>query len=221
MNRMTAKVAGTLSIAVLLFNTAWSQEPAAALELQSDKKLGYVTLTSDLVVEDGRLAIAVGAFNKGTQPAVLQPAAVSITMASGKPVPIASLAQLEEETRARMGGRKGAHGEHAPISTAQRPIDTTAADESGGSYSGGDTIGAPIAPRARKKADPEAELKIQEAVNNLRAAVLQGVSIEPRAAASGQVVTQPFKFPRGEPRTLKMRVEFAGEQHEFEFDVPK
>jgi hypothetical protein len=34
-------------------------------------------------------------------------------------------------------------------------------------------------------------------------------------------VTQSFKFGRKEERRLKLAIDFAGERHEFEFDVPR
>jgi hypothetical protein len=139
-------------------------------------------------------------------------------------VPLASLAQLEDETRVALGGKAVSTPDaYQQMSTMQRPTDVTASGERDVSgYTGGDTLGASTssAPR-KKKADPNADAKIQAAVDNLRAAVLQGVSVEPRAAAGGQVVTQSFKFPRGEPRKLKVTVDFASERHEFELEVPK
>ncbi len=227
MKRTTAKVTRMLSIAVLAFASvaAAQTEPGTALQAQSDKKLGYVTLNSDLLLNQGRLILTVGAFNKSTQPAPLSPAAISITTSSGKPVPLASLAQLEDETRVALGGNPVSTPDaYQQMSSMQRPVDTTASGESDGpGYTGGDALENVVSakPRNKKKVDPATEAKINEAVDNLRLAILQGVSVEPRAAAGGQVVTQSFKFARGEPRKLKMTVDFAAERHEFEFDVPK
>jgi hypothetical protein len=218
MNRTTAKVARTLSIAVLaLSGIARAQTPPAqALDLQSDQKLGYVTLNSDLVLDDGRLVLAVGAFNKSAKAAALSPANISIATTTGKPVPLVPFARLEQETRARYLPKQGATM-HAPTS---RAIDTTAADESGGGHTGNESLGSRSIGKPRAKPDPEAEKRMAEALENLRVAILQDMTIEPRAAGSGQLVTQTLKFARGEPRKLKMSVTFAGELHEFEFEVP-
>lgn len=225
MKLTTAKVARTLSIAALaLAGLAAAQaDLGTALQLQSDKKLGYVTLNSDLVLNQGRLVITVGAFNKGMQVTELSQSAIAITTASGKPVPLASLAQLEDETRVALGGKPvSSPDNYQQMSAMQRPVDTTASGERDVSgYTGGDTLGSSVSTKSRKKAEPGSEAKIKEAVDNLHLAILQKVSVEPRAAAGGQVVTQSFKFARGEPRKLKMTVDFAGEQHEFEFEVPK
>jgi hypothetical protein len=222
MNRTRACVARMLSIAAWALGAgcAGAAQAAEALALQSDQKLGFVTVNSDLVLVDDRLSFTVGAFNKSSKTAQLTPSAIAVTTAAGKPVPLATLAELENDARVALGGRPSAPDAPASVTPAHRPHDVTASGESESGYTGGDTLAAGASPRKRKKADPEAEAKIQKAVDELRAVILQGVAIEPRAAGGGQVVTQPLRFARGEPRKLRMTVDFAGERHEFEVAVP-
>ena len=222
------EVARRISVAglALVAACALAQEPRAGdkgkgLNAESDKRAGYVSVQSDLVLHDDRLIITVGAFNKGGKPEPFSPAAVSVTTAAGKPVPLVSLAQLEDETRAAFGGPPAkSPGEYAKMPTAQRSFDVSSAtDTDSGAYTGGEGLGSAV-PEVKKKKKKVDEAKLNAALENLRAGILKEMSVEPRAAAGGQVVTQSFKFGRGEPRKLKMAVDFAGEQHEFEFDVP-
>jgi hypothetical protein len=214
-----------LSIAALMLAAcAFTQGPKAddggkGLNAQSDKQMGYVTVQSDLVLNDDRLMLTVGAFNKSAKPESLSPDAISVATAAGKPVALASLAQLEDETRAAFGGPPARSPEaYGKLSTMQRPIDVTASGEDGSNASAGDGLrSSDTAIPKKKKVDAA---KLQAALDNLRAGILQGVAVEPRAAAGGQVVTQAIKFGRGEPRKLKVAVDFAGERHEFEFEVP-
>jgi len=61
---------------------------------------------------------------------------------------------------------------------------------------------------------------LQQQIADLSAAILQPVQVAPAAAVGGQVVTQKIKFGRKEERSLRVVVEFNGEQHEFAFAAP-
>ena len=202
---------------------ALAQAPAAGLNVKSEKAQGIVMLTSDLVPDQGRLVFKIVAYNKGTAPVVLDPAAIALTTAAGKPVPLASLAQLEDETREAFGGPPAKRpDDYAKMSQVQRPVVVTSSGERDVSgYTGGDAVSSSVASTSRKTVDESKDPKLKEALDNLRAAILQPGPVAPRAAAGGNAVTQSFKFGRKEERRLKLALDFAGEHHEFEFEVPR
>jgi hypothetical protein len=216
-----------------IFTAAFALVSAAALaqaaavpeglNAKSDKTQGLVSLSSDLVLNQGRLIIKVVAYNKGSAPATLDPAAIVLTTAAGKAVPVAPLAQLEDETRAAFGGPPARRPEdYAKVSAAQRPTVVTSSGERDVSgYTGGDGMSSTVAATGRKKADETSDPKLKAALDDLRAAILQPAPVASRSAAGGNIVTQSFKFGRKEERRLKLAIEFAGEHHEFEFEVPR
>jgi hypothetical protein len=213
-----------LAFGLTVLGIATAQAPAAALNTQSDKPQGMVTLTSDLVLNDGRLIIKVVAFNKGAAPASLKPEKITVSTAAGKAVPLASLAQLEDETRAAFGGPPAKRpDDYATAAAMQRPtIITPSGEPDVSGYTGGAGTSTTVsAARTKKKVDGPDSPELLAALAGLRAGILQGVSVEPRSAAGGNVVTQAFKFSRKEERKLKLALEFAGELHEFEFEVPR
>lgn len=71
-------------------------------------------------------------------------------------------------------------------------------------------------PDQAKSDDP----KLQQQITDLKAAILQPLTIAPASAAGGQIVTQKIKFGRKEERALRVVVELNGEQHEFNFPAP-
>jgi hypothetical protein len=213
----------SISATALMSAAVLAQSPAQGLNVRSDKAQGLVTLSSDLVLDQGRLIIKVVAYNKGTTPAVLDPAAITLTTAAGKPVPIASLAQLEDETREAFGGPPAKRpDDYAKMSTAQRPAVVTSSGERDVSgYTGGEAVSSTVGSGGRKAVDETKDPKLKAALDNLRAAILQRGPVAPRAAAGGNAVTQSFKFGRKDERRLKLALDFAGERHEFEFEVPR
>ena len=196
---------------------------APALDKRSDKDAGLVTVSSDLVLNDGRLVIKIVAFNKGGVPAELTPAKISVTTAAGKPVPLASLAQLEDETRVAFGA-KPVHrpGEYASTSAMQRPdVMTPSGERDVSGYTGSSGTISTATPTRGKKGDETNNPELKTALDNLRAAILQPVTVASKAADGGNIVTQAIKFSRKEGRGLLLTVEFANERHEFEFEVPR
>jgi hypothetical protein len=203
---------------------ATAQAPAPALNTQSDKALGMVTLTSDLVLNDGRLIFKVVAYNRGSAPTELRPDKIVVTTGAGKPVPLASLAQLEDETRVALGGTPEKRpDDYATAAAMQRPaIITPSGEPDVSGYTGGEGTSTTVsAARPKKKASGPDSPELTAALEGLRAGILKNISVEPRSAAGGNVVTQAFKFSRKEERKLKLALEFAGELHQFEFEVPR
>jgi hypothetical protein len=158
-HRFAGAALALMSVAVL------AQAPAQGLNARSDKAQGLVTLSSDLVLDQGRIIIKVVAYNKGSAPAMLDPAAITLTTAAGKPVPIASLAQLEDETRAAFGGPPAKRpDDYAKMSAAQRPVVVTSSGERDVSgYTGGEAVSASVGSGGRKQVDETKDPKLKAA----------------------------------------------------------
>lgn len=223
MKRLVHRYAVAMVAFLLSPGAVLAQAPAADLNLKSEKPQGIVMLSSDLVPDQGRLVFKIVAYNKGAAPVTLDPAAITLTTAAGKPVPLASLAQLEDETRQAFGGPPAKRpDDYAKMSQVQRPVVVTASGERDVSgYTGGEAVSASVSSGSKKKAVDDSDPKLKEALDNLRAAILQPAPVAPRAAVGGNTVTQSFKFGRKEERRLKLALDFAGEHHEFEFEVPR
>jgi hypothetical protein len=208
---------------LLIPGAVLAQAPSAGLNVKSEKPQGIIMLSSDLVPDQGRLVFKIVAYNKGAAPVTLDPATITLTTAAGKPVPLASLAQLEDETREAFGGPPAKRpDDYAKMSQVQRPVTVTSSGERDVSgYTGGEAVSSSVSSSSRKKAVDDSDPKLKEALDNLRAAILQPAPVAPRAAAGGNAVTQSFKFGRKEERRLKLALDFAGEHHEFEFEVPR
>ena len=142
-----------LTVFALVSAVALAQTPAPGLNARSEKAQGLVMLTSDLVPDQGRLVFKVVAYNKGAAPVALDPASITLTTAAGKPVPLATLAQLEDETREAFGGPPAKRpDDYTSMSAAQRPVIITSSGERDISgYTGGDGVSSSVAGGGRKK----------------------------------------------------------------------
>jgi len=211
------------SLLAVLAITGLTPVSGATLNQRSDKTAGLVTVSSDLVLNDGRIVIKIVAFNKGAAPMELTPEKISVTTAAGKPIPLASLAQLEDETRVAYGA-KPVHrpGEYASTSAMQRPdVMTPSGERDVSGYTGSSGTISTATPTRGKKGDESNNPELKTALDNLRAAILHPVSVAANTADGGNIVTQTIKFSRKESRNLKLTIEFADERHEFEFEVPR
>jgi len=223
MKRFVHCYAVAMAASLLIPGAVFAQAPAAGLNLKSEQPQGIVMLSSDLVPNQGRLVFKIVAYNKGTAPVTLDPATITLTTVAGKPVPLASLAQLEDETREAFGGPPAKRpDDYGKMSQVQRPVVVTSSGERDVSgYTGGDAISSSVSSGSRKTVDENSDPKLKEALDNLRAAILQPAPVAPRTAVGGNAVTQSFKFGRKEERRLKLSLDFAGEHHDFEFEVPR
>ena len=141
------------AVFALFSAVALAQTPAPGLNAKSEKAQGLIMLTSDLVPDQGRLVFKIVAYNKGTAPVALDPASITLTTAAGKPVPLATLAQLEDETREAFGGPPARQpDDYTKMSAAQRPVIITSSGERDISgYTGGDGVSSSVAAAAGKR----------------------------------------------------------------------
>ena len=201
--------------------TAAANTTSAAVEgLSSTHDHGVVRLVPDPTLVGGRLALKVVAFNRDRAPVSFGPDSVKVFTVAGRPVPLASLQQLEAEARAsnRADRAVDVFGTSGPSVMGR--------DEAGrpdvSNYTGGSSsMGATFSTRERRPVGGDsADPKLQQQIADLRAAILQPLTVPPASAAGGQVVTQKIKFARNEVRALRVVVDFNGEQYEFNFAVP-
>jgi hypothetical protein len=210
------------SVAALL--TGYANGESAIEGLRSTKTRGVVSVQADPGLSDGRLVLKVVAFNSTGLPAPFDDTRVKIFTAAGKPVGLLSLQRLIDDVQGATGDRTAAT-DHQPANYSGPSTSRNAygqPDVSGYSGANQPTAGV-VSPHTRAtdgatRADSDPQ--VQQQIASLKAAILQPLLIEPSTAAGGQIVTEKLKFSRKQPRTLRMVVEFNGEQHEFSFDAP-
>jgi hypothetical protein len=198
---------------------------AVALDgLSSTKDRGLVKVVSDPTLADGRLVLRVVAFNRADTASSFGPGDVKVFTAAGQPVPLMSLDQLVQETRAASSGSDtnagpgvDAFGTSGPPMTRDAGGRPDVSRFTGGSNS----MGAGMSIRGRRPDQAKSDdPKLQQQITDLKAAILQPLTIAPASAAGGQIVTQKIKFGRKEEHALRVVVELNGEQHEFNFPAP-
>jgi hypothetical protein len=179
----------------------------------------------DAALVDGQLALKVVAFNRGDQPASFGPENVEVYTAAGKRVDLVSLEQLVKEVTASASSSGRGRAEHDPSSYSGAAVNRNSAGQPDvGNYTGSHTpIGGGVSPQTQatssgRGADDPA---VQQQIAALKAALLQPLSIAPKSAAGGQVVTQKLKLKRKDDRTLRVVVDFNGERHELGFAAPQ
>jgi hypothetical protein len=210
-----------LVIALLIGGGTHAAESVVLEGLTSTKEHGVVELQSDPTLSQGRLVLKVVAFNRTTAPSSFGPDDVKVFTAAGQAVPLMTLEQLVQQTRAAASGDA-----RSTVDTFGTSGPTILHDAAGrpdvGNFTGGNgAMAGSVSSRARR---PDAgtvdDPKVQQQIAALSAAILQPSTIAASAAVGGQVVTQKIKFGPKEERALRVTVELNGEQHVFEFAAP-
>lgn len=206
----------SLAIAALSF---WAASPAFAASsgpLISKMSKGEVAIVPEAMV-DGELMFKVVAVNRTMAPAKFGPGSIEV-FASGKSIPLMSLAQLIAQVRSAAGetGRSVSYGN----SGVGGP--TVSSNMSGqpnlDNFAGGDTMSAEVSARGARKAHESPAVK--KHIANLRSAILQDSMIAPGALKGGEVVTQPIRLSADGKHTLRVAIDFNGQRHEFTFAPP-
>lgn len=217
---MTAlKIILRMVVALWIGCVAHAAAPVAAEGLTSTKEHGVVEVQADPTLSDGRLVLKVVAFNRTTTPSSFGPDDVKVFTAAGHAVPLMTLEQLVQQTRASAPGGStvdtfGTSGPTMQHDAAGRP--------DVGNFTGGNgSMAGSMSSRSRRPDASKADdPKMQQQIAALSAAILQPSPIAPSAAVGGQVVTQKIKFGRKEERVLRVTVQLNGEEHVFEFAAP-
>jgi hypothetical protein len=197
--------------------------PVVLEGLSSTKDHGVVKVMSDPSLAGGRLVLKVVAFNRTAVAASFGPEDVKVFTAAGQEIPLMSLEQLVQETRAA-----AASGANAPpsVDTFGTSGPTITHDMAGrpdvGNYTAGsNSMGTGVSTRGRRGSHVKGDdAKLVQQIADLTAAMLKPLTIAPASAAGGEIVTQKIKLGRKEARVLRVVVEFNGEQHEFDFAAP-
>jgi hypothetical protein len=201
-------------------DTAATAPPA----LSSTKERGMISISPDAALSQGRLVLRVVAFNRTREPAVFSDADVKILTAAGKPVGIVPLERLIAEVS--RGAARGTSVEHNPADYSHPGIPTTGTGGAGepelGGYTGtvNPTSGVVSTHTRVSAADSTLDAQSQQQITSLKAGILQPTIIPSAGVAGGQVVTEKLRFARKETRSLRVLVDFNGEQHEFSLEVP-
>lgn len=207
-------------------------EAASASEpLSSTKDRGVVSLVADPALSQGRLVLKVVAFNRTRDPVAFGVADVQIATTAGKAVGIVPLDRLIEEVTKTSGSRPSASpGDHNPSDYSHPGVSTSGAGGAGepdlGGYTGGANPTSGVVSAHTRASDGRGSAATgnaaqDEVVASLKAGILQSMIIPSASAAGGQVVTEKLKFARKEERSLRVLVDFNGEQHEFTVAVPQ
>ncbi len=205
--------------------------PIVAGELKTTHDHGVVSIVPDPALANGRLLIRVVAFNRGSAPAPLSDTAIHVTTAAGKPVALVGVDQLIKEltvarrTDAFNNSMMSAHQPDSFSHNTNSAMRDSAGNVVEGNYGGANsgTNGA-ISYASRTGVDvvPKVlDADTQKQIAALKAGILQTLTIVPGAAAGAQIVTEKLRFGRKDERTLKLAVEFNGEQYEFVVPVPR
>ena len=212
------KILFAMVIAVLIGNVG-AAEPVVLEGLTSTKEHGVVKVQSDPTLSEGRLVLKVVAFNRTTTSSSFGPDNVKVSTAAGQAVPLMTLEQLVQETRASAPG--GSTVDPFGTSGLRMQHDAAGRPDVGNFTGGNGSMAGSMSSRSRR---PDAtkgdDPKMQEQIAALSAAILQPSPLAPSAAVGGQVVTQKIKFGRKEERALRVTVELNGEQHVFGFAAP-
>jgi hypothetical protein len=223
------KSSGLSKVALVVFSlSAWpaAGEPAASAiaGVTSTKDRGVVSILSDPALVSGRLLLKVVAFNRMKEPATLASTDVKVLGADGHEIGLVPFEQLVKE--ADKGGRTASASMNSvhQSSNYSRPITTHGSDgglDVTGYSNANDSLDREVVARSATSNEAhDRDAKAQKQVDEIKAGILQTVTVEHAKAAGGQVVTNKLKFGRKDPREINLIVHFNGEDHTFRLAVP-
>ena len=208
---------------------AAASEAATGVTLSMEK--GTVALEPATALSDGRLVIKVVALNRGTAPAALNAADISLQTSANKPVALVPVETLISEAQAASDphtARMSSGMEHQPGNYAHN--DNAALRNSAGQVVGSNMGSVLSGQSVNRDADSpsgsaptaaQAKAELDQQIAALKAGVLQTLTIAPGGTGGAQIVTEKLRFARRELRVLKIAVKFNGENYDFRVDVPR
>jgi hypothetical protein len=225
----TAAIAFAVLTSLQLPKGAYAEDAAP---IKSTRSHGVIVLAPEKSLTDGRLVMRVVAYNGGNDPVQLTAASIHVATTAGAAVALLSLEQLVKEvqdSKKAKATRTPAAGEVLPGKFG-RDTGSAMRDSTGNVVKGvnggvntsvGDQVPYAI-PRetAPAKETKESAAAAQQQIAELKTGILQTLTIQPRAAAGAQIVTDKLKFEPSEERVLHVTVDFNGEQHELRVPVP-
>jgi hypothetical protein len=227
--RKTLLTTAAIAFAVLAMRGVRADDAAP---IKSTRSHGVIVLAPEKSLTNGRLMMRVVAYNGGNDPVQLTPASIHVATAAGTAVVLVPVEQLVKEVQES----KKAKGTRTPTSSDVMPgkfgQDTGSAmrDSTGNVVKGvnggvNTSVGDQVPYTAPRDSTPAKETKesaaaTQQQIAELKAGILQTLTIQPRTASGAQIVTDKLKFEPTEERVLHVTVDFNGEQHELAVPVP-
>lgn len=200
----------------------------------SKKARGAVRVAPVATEFNGRMQLAVVAFNTGAAPANLGPENVRVYMSGGAPLQVHTYEQLAREARRSAAwatfavALAGAANSYAASQPATAQTYGSAYSNRGYvNYSSTTTVYNPAnaaLANSINQANTNRELSqinaaLGATLNGLGNSILRTTTIAPDSVFGGNVVVDRPHFAKGEAQTVRVVVTFSGEDHEFTFAV--
>jgi hypothetical protein len=204
--------------------------------LSSNKTRGTVTISAEPDLDKGRLILKVIGTNRTDQPVSLTDGDVEVFTSAGRRVGLVKLDRLIAEVRGETSRRPFDRDADGTLDDRMGTMDP---DERGPLGRTPPDYGTPSSGHPRNDdrssrgvimdqgADSSTisahvESPIYQAkVDSLKNAILKAEVIQPAKAGGGKLVTEKLRFGRKDEHVLRVRVNFAGEEHEFTFVPPQ
>jgi hypothetical protein len=205
-----------------------------AAVVMSKKDHGAVRVAPTNTSFAGRLSLGVVAFNDGNKGENLGVENVQIFTASGTPVRVYSYEELAKQAKNAAMWQAIAVGLSASANAyaASQPatVNTTGSIYGRGGYTNFNSSTTVYNPanaalaNSINQANTERSMAqisgtLESTLAGLGESVLRTTTISPGEAFGGNVIADKPKFAKGEDQSLRVVVQFAGEQHEFKFAV--
>jgi len=237
---LASSVTGSLAFAAV------SSTEKAVDGLSSSKNRGSVTISTEPGLDKGRLVFKVTGVNRTDQPVSLTDGDVKVFTAAGRQVGLVKLDRLIAEARGATSRRPL---DRDVDDTLDDRMGTMDPDQRGPLDRAPPDYGAPSSGRGpSRRSEPSndtssdnptrgvttdqwptgSSVSVQAEspgyrarVDALKAAILQAKVVQPSKAEGGKLVTEKLRFGRKDEHVLRVRVNFAGEEHEFNFIPPE
>ena len=236
---MKTTILTTAAIALAVLATlqppgiARADDAATGTPIKSTRAHGVIALAPDKSLTNGRLMMRVVAYNGGTDSVLLTPGSIHVTTAAGAAVALVPVEQLIKEVQDgnKPKATRGLTSSDVMPNRFGQDTGSAMRDSTGNvvhgvnggvNTSAGDQVpyAAPAREAAPSKQTKESAAKVQQQIADLKAGILQTLTVAPRAAVGAQIVTDKLNFGPAEDRVLHVTVDFNGEQHELTVPVP-
>jgi hypothetical protein len=228
---LVALLASSVVGSSLAFADVASREKAVE-GLSSNKSRGSVTIATEPALDHGRLVFRVTGVNRTDQPVALTDGDVKVFTVSGRQVGLVKLERLIAEVRGETSRRPFDHDDDGTLDDRmgtmdrdrQGPLDRTPRSDPSrdrgrdGPLPGVTTDQWPDGSSVSVQAESAG---YRAKVDALKESILKAKVVQPSRADGGKLVTEKLRFGRKDEHALRVRVNFAGEEHEFNFIPPE
>lgn len=202
--------------------------------VMSKKDHGAVRVAPTATTFQKRIGLGVVAFNDGSQPMNLGVENVHVFTASGTPVQVFTYEQLVREAKTAAAWQTfavalaaGANAYAAAQPTTYNTYGSAYGNRGYVNYQATTTVYNPTTAAISNQinqAQTERSLgqisaTLNSTLSSLGGSILRTTTVRPGEAFGGQVMVDRPKFAKGEDPSIRVVVDFAGEQHEFKFAV--